>query len=78
MIPNPGSDEARKLGCRCPVLDNNAVDDVAWDEIAVCGRFPGWSIVYAGPSKFMPWSWRDVSSMLQDGLVWVCGTDEGF
>ena len=23
MIPNPGSDEARKLGCRCPVLDNN-------------------------------------------------------
>lgn len=22
-IPNPGSDEALKLGCRCPVLDNN-------------------------------------------------------
>ena len=20
--PNPGSDEARELGCRCPVLDN--------------------------------------------------------
>lgn len=20
--PNPGSDEARKLGCQCPVLDN--------------------------------------------------------
>lgn len=20
--PNPGSDEARKLGCTCPVLDN--------------------------------------------------------
>lgn len=22
-IPNPGSDEARTLGCHCPVLDNN-------------------------------------------------------
>jgi hypothetical protein len=22
-VPNPGSDEARALGCRCPVLDNN-------------------------------------------------------
>ena len=22
-IPNPGSDEARQRGCRCPVLDNN-------------------------------------------------------
>jgi len=22
-IPNPGSDEAIKLGCKCPVLDNN-------------------------------------------------------
>jgi hypothetical protein len=21
--PNPGSDEARELGCRCPVMDNN-------------------------------------------------------
>lgn len=21
--PNPGSDEARLLGCNCPVLDNN-------------------------------------------------------
>jgi hypothetical protein len=21
--PNPGSDEARALGCRCPVLDNH-------------------------------------------------------
>lgn len=21
--PNPGSDEARALGCRCPVFDNN-------------------------------------------------------
>lgn len=21
--PNPGSDEARALGCRCPILDNN-------------------------------------------------------
>lgn len=21
--PSPGSDEARKLGCTCPVLDNN-------------------------------------------------------
>lgn len=23
MIPNPGSDEAIKQGCTCPVLDNN-------------------------------------------------------
>jgi len=22
MKPNPGSDEAIKLGCKCPVLDN--------------------------------------------------------
>jgi len=22
MIPNPGSDEAIKMGCTCPVLDN--------------------------------------------------------
>lgn len=22
-IPAPGSDEAVKLGCRCPILDNN-------------------------------------------------------
>lgn len=22
-VPNPGSDEALKLGCKCPVLDNN-------------------------------------------------------
>lgn len=22
-MPNPGSDEARKQGCTCPVLDNN-------------------------------------------------------
>ncbi len=22
QLPNPGSDEARALGCRCPVLDN--------------------------------------------------------
>jgi hypothetical protein len=22
-VPNPGSDEARKQGCRCAVLDNN-------------------------------------------------------
>ena len=22
-IPNPGSDEARKQGCNCPVLDND-------------------------------------------------------
>lgn len=21
--PNPGSDAARKMGCKCPVLDNN-------------------------------------------------------
>lgn len=28
--PNPGSDEARALGCRCPVIDNNH------------GRFPPW------------------------------------
>lgn len=21
--PNPGSDEARTLGCKCPILDNN-------------------------------------------------------
>lgn len=23
MKPNPGSDEARELGCKCPVMDNN-------------------------------------------------------
>ena len=23
MIPNPGSDAANKLGCMCPVMDNN-------------------------------------------------------
>jgi hypothetical protein len=23
MSTNPGSDEARKEGCKCPVLDNN-------------------------------------------------------
>jgi hypothetical protein len=22
--PNPGSDEATKLGCKCPVMDNHA------------------------------------------------------
>lgn len=21
-IPNPGSDEARRMGCQCPVIDN--------------------------------------------------------
>ncbi len=23
QTPNPGSDEARKRGCTCPVIDNN-------------------------------------------------------
>ena len=30
MTPNPGSDEARKNGCACPIMDNNHGDG--------CGR----------------------------------------
>jgi hypothetical protein len=28
--PNPGSDEAREQGCKCPVLDNNHGKFAPW------------------------------------------------
>jgi len=28
--PNPGSDEARLLGCLCPILDNNHGKHLPW------------------------------------------------
>ena len=32
-VPNPGSDEALALGCKCPVLDNNhGVGGCDWGE----------------------------------------------
>ena len=30
IIPNPGSDEALDLGCKCPILDNNHGKHVPW------------------------------------------------
>jgi hypothetical protein len=30
MIPNPGSDEAIKKGCTCPVLDNGYGSGCGW------------------------------------------------
>jgi hypothetical protein len=30
--PNPGSDEARKLGCKCPIIDNGHGRGVYTDE----------------------------------------------
>jgi hypothetical protein len=30
--PNPGSDEAIKAGCKCPVIDNEHGKGVYWDE----------------------------------------------
>jgi hypothetical protein len=30
MTPNPGSDEAIKGGCRCPVLDNGHGQGCGW------------------------------------------------
>ena len=33
VIPNPGSDEALKLGCTCPVLDNGHGRGCGWKDI---------------------------------------------
>lgn len=30
LMPNPGSDEAVMLGCKCPVLDNNHGKHPPW------------------------------------------------
>lgn len=32
-IPNPGSDEAIKLGCKCPVLDNHRRALFGWADV---------------------------------------------
>lgn len=29
-IPNPGSDEALAIGCKCPVMDNNHGKRLPW------------------------------------------------
>lgn len=51
--PNPGSDEAMKMGCLCPVLDNNHGKHLPWTG--------GWWVnedcpVHVAPKSVLPGS----------------------
>jgi hypothetical protein len=43
--PNPGSDEAREQGCKCPILDNNHGKFAPWPP-------DGWWMVKSCPVHF--------------------------
>jgi len=40
QIPNPGSDEALALGCKCPVLDNEHGRGFPWPDAVPTGKPP--------------------------------------
>lgn len=43
-IPNPGSDEAIKKGCLCPILDNNHGKSSPFPDSGQLGGMDGWWI----------------------------------
>jgi hypothetical protein len=49
MTPNPGSIEAGKLGCTCPVLDNNHGAGIGRGEFWINADCP---LHGAGPKEF--------------------------
>ena len=61
MTPNPGSDEALALGCKCPVIDNEYGKGVPWprtDGLDPNGHPSFWisqDCPLHGPS--LDWSW---------------------